>query len=631
MRICYFGTYERAYPRNALTIEALRRAGMTVYECHAPVWELQRDKSGSHRGVALLRLLLGLLWAYLLLSVRYLRMPKHDVMIVGYVGQIDMPLAWLLSHLRAVPLVFNPLVSLYDTICDDRRLIAPDSVAGRLLYQLDRRATGMADLVLIDTQAHGDYFVQRLGVRPERLRVLSVGADDRVFSPRSPERATPDVCQVLFVGKLIPLHGITTILRAAALLRNEPIRFTIIGSGQESAVVRQMCAELQLQNVEQIDWVDYERLPNAYAQADIALGIFGDSEKAARVVPNKLFQALAMGRATITADTPAIRTMLAVGEEVLVCPPADPEALAAQIRRLAADGDLRDRVAAAGYVAFATRYSIAALAQTLAVVLHDLVPGYGERDQMEWGDQPEFYGPRHRYRENYLFAAIRRFSPGPRILDAACGAGTLARRLAQANYQVLAVDLSRNFLSYVAKQPEAASIAIQNGDLTQLPYQSDCIDGIVAGEVLEHLSDDHPAFQEFWRVLRPGGVCVISVPAEPRLWDWHDSWAGHERRYTRADLTLALEQSGFEVLQIHHFGFPLVRAFHQYVYLPRYRRALSQYRGRLNQLSTNRLGYRLLTTLVLLAFQFDRLFNRLPLGIGLIAIARKPDAPHANA
>src|SRR4051812_20175698 len=105
MRVCYFGTYERDYPRNALLIEGLRQSGLTVSECHAPVWERQRDKSGLYRGMGALLTMLLLLLAYLRLTIRYLRSPAHDVVIVGYIGQFDMPLAWLLTRLRGVPLV----------------------------------------------------------------------------------------------------------------------------------------------------------------------------------------------------------------------------------------------------------------------------------------------------------------------------------------------------------------------------------------------------------------------------------------------------------------------------------------------------------------------------------------------
>ena len=99
MRVLYFGTYERDYPRNAEVIACLRHAGVEVVERHASVWERQRHKYGAGVGSAirLARAELGLL-----------RRPQidFDVVIVGYPGQFDMPLARRIAGKR--PLVFNP-------------------------------------------------------------------------------------------------------------------------------------------------------------------------------------------------------------------------------------------------------------------------------------------------------------------------------------------------------------------------------------------------------------------------------------------------------------------------------------------------------------------------------------------
>ena len=71
------------------------------------------------------------------------------------------------------------------------------------------------------------------------------------------------------------------------------------------------------------------------AQADICLGIFGATDKARRVVPNKVYQTLALGKAVITAETPAVCEVFTSGEEMVTVPPGDPELLAGAIRALA--------------------------------------------------------------------------------------------------------------------------------------------------------------------------------------------------------------------------------------------------------------------------------------------------------
>ena len=81
-------------------------------------------------------------------------------------------------------------------------------------------------------------------------------------------------------------------------------------------------------NVEWVEWVEYERLPEEIQRAGCALGVFGTSPKTGRVIPNKAFQALACGTPLVTADTPAARELLTDGESALLVPPGDPDALA---------------------------------------------------------------------------------------------------------------------------------------------------------------------------------------------------------------------------------------------------------------------------------------------------------------
>ena len=124
----------------------------------------------------------------------------------------------------------------------------------------------------------------------------------------------PEPFTALFVGKLIPLHGIETVLEAARLAPE--VRFRVIGSGQLEHVLA-----ARPPNVDWVPWVEYSALPEQLRRCGCALGIFGTSEKAQRVIPNKVFQALACGAPVITADTPAIREL---GEDgPLLVPPGD--------------------------------------------------------------------------------------------------------------------------------------------------------------------------------------------------------------------------------------------------------------------------------------------------------------------
>ena len=342
MRVLYFGTYERDYPRNAQVISALRRAGVEVIERHVGVWENSRQ-NWSAGPVAAARLALA--------ELRLLRRPREefDAVLVGYPGHFDLPAARRTA--RGRPVVFNPLVSLSDTLVADRGRFRDGSLPARTLARIDRRALRSADLVVADTRANAEHLAELADLPPHEIEVCFVGAEERLFKPGwAPE----EPFTALFVGKLIPLHGLETILAAARAAPD--LQFRIVGSGQLEDLIRERPA-----NVEWVPWVEYERLPAELHRAGCALGIFGTSDKAMRVIPNKAFQALACGTPLLTADTPAARELLVHDESALLVPAGEPEALAAALRTLRADPELAQRLGRGGRAAYEAHASEQAL------------------------------------------------------------------------------------------------------------------------------------------------------------------------------------------------------------------------------------------------------------------------------
>lgn len=352
MRVLYFGTYERRYPRNAQVISCLRRAGVEVVEQHRSVWDGDEER-WSVGARAALRL------AAAEARLFFARAPAADAVLVGYPGHLDLRSARRAA--RGRPVVFNPLVSLWDTLVADRGRFRAGSTAARALLRIDRHAFRSADLVVADTGAHADFLSQLAGIPRERFRICFVGAEERLFQPDwQPE----EQFTALFVGKLIPLHGLETILAAARLAPELHIR--IVGSGQLGGLLSR-----RPENVEWIPWVDYERLPSELRRASCALGIFGTSSKAQRVIPNKAFQALAAAVPLVTGDTPAARELL-TEESALLVPPGEPEALAEALRRLAADPRLARRVAKAGHAAYREHASEDVLGGRWRAILEEL-------------------------------------------------------------------------------------------------------------------------------------------------------------------------------------------------------------------------------------------------------------------
>ena len=323
-------------------ISALRGAAVEVAERHVSVWEGRRDGWAAGAGVAA-RLALA--------ELRLARRIPDDVdaLLVGYPGQPDVFAARYAA--RGRPVVFDALVSLHETLVADRRRFRPGSaLAGRLLA-LDRGAMQAADLVVADTEANADFLVDLADLPRTQVEVCLVGTEDRLFRPGW-AAAEPWTC--LFVGKLIPLHGVETILAAARFAPDVPFR--VVGSGQLEPLLSDRPA-----NVEWAPWVVYELLPAELHRAGCALGVFGRSPKAARVIPNKAYQALACGTPLVTAATPAADELLVDGESALLVPPGDAESLAHAVRRLRDDAGLAVRIARGGRAVYEERASEAVL------------------------------------------------------------------------------------------------------------------------------------------------------------------------------------------------------------------------------------------------------------------------------
>jgi len=332
----YFGTYDRASPRNTQVISCLRGAGVEVLELHREVWERHNWSLGFGQLARVLR-------AERDLARRHEE--DADVVVVGYPGHFDMRAARRVA--RGRPIVFNPLVSLHDTIVGDRGRFRARSPAAGIVKAVDQAAFRAADLVVADTEAHAAFFRRVFGLAEERVAVALVGADEPLFRPGW---HPPEPFHALFVGKLIPLHGLETILAAAELAPE--LDFRIVGDGQQAPLLEERPA-----NVSHIPWLDYEELPDAYRAAGCALGIFGVGDKAARVIPNKAYQALACARPLITASTPASRELLTDGSDALLVPPGEPVALVEALRRVAGEPELAERLATAGRATYEARAS----------------------------------------------------------------------------------------------------------------------------------------------------------------------------------------------------------------------------------------------------------------------------------
>ena len=327
--IVFWGTYDTGKPRVRILLAAARLAGYHVLECHADIWGGIEDKTQIKRHEQLKRIV-RLFFAYPRLLWRYLCLPPHEAVLVGYLGIFDLFVIKLFARLRGAPVCWDIFISLYDTVVNDRKLAGNPFVKWGL-YGLEWLAARTADLLIMDTRAHASYFESLYGLPQGSVHRIFVGAETELF-PRLEQqpRDRDKPFTLLFYGQFIPLQGIETIVEAAKIVENSGarMRWIIIGSGQEQPGIDAMIARLGVKSIERIAWVEYEALAGYIREADVCLGIFGTGRKAARVIPNKVFQTLATGAPIITADTPAIRELLTDGPTVKLVEPGNPAALA---------------------------------------------------------------------------------------------------------------------------------------------------------------------------------------------------------------------------------------------------------------------------------------------------------------
>lgn len=372
----FFGTFNATHAANALLADDLRRAGIELRSCHEPLWEETRVKHASYFAPAALARLgarwVGAMWR---LSRRFPTEARGaSIVVAGFNGQLDVLLARALARGRRV--LFAPLVTITETLVDDRAQYRAGSPVGRLFALLDRWSLRAADVVLADTAAHADYLVRRLGISPERVAVHHLGAE-ALFSAPTEERGGADsTCRlrVLGYGSYLPLHGYDVVAEAARLLSpDEGILLELIGRGPERARIDALCDGLP--HVRRRDWLAYEELPAKIASADVVLGVFGSSEKARMVVPNKVYQAAQVGRPIVTADTPAIREVFRPDESIVAIEPS-PQVLARTLRELAdAPPEAREALGSAGRLAAARVAGPDVRARRLAGILGALAEG----------------------------------------------------------------------------------------------------------------------------------------------------------------------------------------------------------------------------------------------------------------
>ena len=259
------------------------------------------------------------------LEAQFSNLEGADAVWVGCFRHRDFHSARKFADKKNIPLIFDPLISSWDKVVFERKKFPASSWRARRILHWEKSLYSGADVVIADTEAHSDFFQSSLSSPKNHTFVIPVGAEESLFTPQKKDTpGTPP--EILFFGSFISLQAPQVIVEAARMVPQ--VRWTLLGDGP----MREQCKKKSsdLANMYFEDWLPYEELPERIGRADVVLGVFGDSPKASRVIPNKVYQALACARPVITRSSEAYPKEMCDGFSgaIAFVPPADPMALA---------------------------------------------------------------------------------------------------------------------------------------------------------------------------------------------------------------------------------------------------------------------------------------------------------------
>lgn len=162
-------------------------------------------------------------------------------------------------------------------------------------------------------------------------------------------------------------------------------------------------------------------------------------------------------------------------------------------------------------------------------------------------------GPRYLCRRVLALGLVRSVNPAS-ALEIGFGSGDMLRSLAAGGYAVTGIDQSATARAAAQGQP----FRVDDRSDSELAAAGERFGLVMAFEVLEHIQDDRGALARWRGLIADGGHLLISVPAHMSKWGWNDEYAGHQRRYEKAELLEKLKAAGFEPVEIYSYGYPVI-------------------------------------------------------------------------
>ena len=249
-----------------------------------------------------------------------------------------------------IPIIFDPLISSWDKKINEQSKYKKTSKESLSLKKNESKLFNKPNLLVADTEAHKRFFIKEFNIPEKKIFVINVGAEENIFFPN--KKIVASNREILFYGSFLELHGVGVIIDAARILKDESIKWTLIGDFQKIKL------EGLPFNISLKSTMNTKKLVERIHKATLLLGIFSDSEKANNVIPNKVYQSLACGKTVITRYANAYpQSFFKKNMGIFFVKPNDAEALAQQVLKVINDKKLIEKTNQLARLTFNTFYS----------------------------------------------------------------------------------------------------------------------------------------------------------------------------------------------------------------------------------------------------------------------------------
>lgn len=241
---------------------------------------------------------------------------------------------WCLN--KNIKLIIDPLISSWDKQTYEKEKILNQKQSDALKKK-ESFLFNKADFVLADTNLHANLFQKKLGVDKNKIFTVYVGAEESLFNNLPSKNNTKKKFEILFYGSFIPLHGSEIIIKAAkSFKKNNNVYWKMLGAGPDLYKCKALAKDCP--NIFFEEKIEYTKLASRIKKADLLLGIFGNSNKAGNVIPNKVFQSLASGKTIVTRKSNAYpKKLLKLDNGIIFIEPNNPKALYNAVLKITED------------------------------------------------------------------------------------------------------------------------------------------------------------------------------------------------------------------------------------------------------------------------------------------------------